>query len=194
MSGVRSRLWHRSPLIAGLTVAAAIAAASGVAPAATEPNVIATSAMHGPVALKSGPVTIALNPPSGTGDTLVQRLAAVKSGGTLRLTLSGQHTNVQPEVLYEVYLGLPAGAAPSRNSGNFVGTFNFFNTVLSGQGDSQPGSPAGALAFSYDVTDLVASLRTRKLVGDAMNVTIVPAGPPNAGAHPVVGEIALVVD
>jgi len=27
-----------------------------------------------------------------------------------------------------------------------------------------------------------------------MNVTIVPAGPPNAGAHPVVGEIALVVD
>ena len=194
MSGVGSRLWHRSPLIAGLTVAAAIAAASGVAPAATEPNVIATSAMHGPVALKSGPVTIALNPPSGAGDTLVQRLAAVKSGGTLRLTLSGQHTNVQPEVLYEVYLGLPAGAAPSRNSGNFVGTFNFFNTVLSGQGDSRPGSPAGALAFSYDVTDLVASLRTRKLVGDAMNVTIVPAGPPNAGAHPVVGEIALVVD
>jgi tyrosinase len=148
-------------------------------------TVIATSAPTGPVVLKPEPVTVTLTPAPGATVTL----ATLPPGRKLSLTGTGLRTNVQPEVIYEVYLGLPSGVVPTRDSLHFVGTFNFFNVIA---GD-QANRAAGPL-FTYDVTDLVQALRARKLLGDAVTVTVVPAARPDEAARPVVGEITLALE
>ena len=165
---------------------------TNAAAAAEQLDVIATSAKNGPIALTAGPIGVALTPPAGAGASIGERVAsAVKSSRALHLMLTGLRANVQPETLYQVYLGLPSGAAPTPDSANFVGTFNFFNAAI---GEAAIGAGDRSRFFGYDVTDLARSLHARKLLGDAVSVTIVPAGPPNPAARPIVGEVALVLD
>jgi tyrosinase len=135
-------------------------------------------AKAGPIALAAGPVTVSLAPGA----------AGLPPGRKLVLSITGLRTNVPPEVLYEVYLGLPSGAAPARDSVHFVGTFNFFNAAIGSQTATDRSG-----TYGYDVTDLVRSLRARNLLGDTVSVTIVPSGKPVEAARPVIGEIALVL-
>ena len=134
---------------------------------------------------------VALVPPAGAEASVGARLAAVKPGRKLHLMLTGLRASSQPETLYQVYLGLPSGAAATPDSANYVGSFNFFNAAI---GDASEGAGDRSRFFSYDVTDLVRSLAARKLLGDAVTVTLVPAASPNAAARPLVGELALVLD
>jgi tyrosinase len=175
----------RPVVIAGVVAAAAIAVLlAGPATMAADPfEVIATSTNKEPIALKATPAEVALAlPPDGA-----ERLAT-KPGQKLYLMITSLRTNAQPEVLYEVFLGLPPGIAPERGSIHFVGTFNFFN--------AETGTPAGGTDrsrfFSYEVTDLIRALQTRNLLGDTLTVTIVPSAKPNVAAAPVVGEVTLV--
>jgi len=178
--------WCRSVAIAGLAAVASMAVLSaGLAALAAEPNdVLAISTNKGvPIALKAGPVEVALAPPPGAAGTLAARLAAIKPGVKLYLVLRALRTNEQPEVIYQVYLGLPANVAAVRDSSYFVGTFNFFNAATRGEDDR---------FFSYEVTDLVRGLQAHGSLGESLGVTIVPAAKPNPAATPMVGEIALV--
>jgi len=181
----------RSLVSAAVAAVAATLVWTHVAAAAEHLDMIATSAKNGPVALAAGPVRIALVPPAGAEASVGARIAAVKPGHRVHLTISGLRASAQPETVYQVYLGLPSGAAATRDSANFVGIFNFFNAAI---GDAAEGGGGRARFFSYDVTDLVRSLAARKLVGDAVTVTLVPAASPDAAARPVVGELALVLD
>jgi tyrosinase len=187
-----SRFRIRSLVVAIVAaVAAAFVSPQVAAAAAKELVVIATSAKNGPVALAAGPVSVALAPPAGAAASVGERLAAVDPGRTLYLVLTGLRASTQPETLYQVYLGLPSGAAPTPDSASYVGTFNFFNAAI---GDEANGGGDSSRFFSYDVTDLVRSLQARKLLGETVSVTLVPAGQPNAATRPVVGEVALVLD
>jgi hypothetical protein len=162
-----------------LAVIALIAAVtSGADAMAVEsPKKLATSASK-PVALGAGPVTVTLAPES-TGALSVPR------EGKVYLVVKGLGTNEQPEVTYQLYLGLPPGTAPNPNGPHYVGSLNFFNART-------PGMPSDPRFFSFDVTDLLRSIESGKSLGDRPVVTVVPGGKPRDTARPTIGEIALV--
>ena len=109
--------------------------------AAQSPQTLATSAGK-PVALGAGPVSVTLTPP-GAGKPLSARVADVAQGHKVYLVVKGLRSNAQPEVLYQLYLGLPPGDAPKTDGIHFVGSLNFFNAVnLAGPGQPTHGSTA----------------------------------------------------
>jgi tyrosinase len=165
-----------------LLLAAVAAAMTGASAVAAEPETLATSA-GAPVALGTAPTTVTLAP--ATGKTLSARLATVGQDRKVYLVAKGLGTDAPPETIYQLYLGLPPGTAPSPDGVHYVGALNFFNVVGRGTG-------ADPRFLSFDVTGLLKSLQARKALGDGMTVTIVPAGTPRAGVRPVIGEIALV--
>jgi hypothetical protein len=147
---------------------------------------LATSA-NKPVALGAGPVSVTLAPPPSM-TALSARLGTVKQGHKVYLVLKGLGTNAPPEVLYQIYLALPPGVAPKPDAIYYVGSVNFFNAMSYGAGPAQ----ADQRFYSFDVTDLLRTLQSRKSLSDSAIVTIVPTDRPSANAQPVIGEIALV--
>ncbi len=184
------RTSSRRPVVAVIAALAAIAI--GYEAMATESSeMLATSATKArEIALGAGPVEVTLMPPANGAGALASRLAAVKPGRKIHLVVRGLRADAPPEVLYQVYLGLPRGTAAKAEGLHYVGSFNFFNAVQDGKARSTKGpSPR---FYSYDVTDLVKILRERKLLDESVTVTIVPAGQPTPTVKPFVGEIALV--
>jgi len=149
---------------------------------AAEPETLATSPAA-PVSLGAGPVSVTLAPPSGKA--LSARVASVAPDRKVYLVAKGLGTDAPPETIYQLYLGLPPGTAPSPDSPYYVGALNFFNAVGRGAG-SDP------RFLSFDVTALLKSLQSQSALADNATVTIVPAGKPRAGAKPVVSAISLV--
>jgi tyrosinase len=168
-----------------LVIAGLAAMTTGVSAMAAESfETLATSASK-PVALGAGPVAVTLAPVSGNAASLSARVATVRQDRKVYLVARGLGTNEQPEVVYQIYLALPQGAAPKPDGPHYVGSLNFFNAT-SGSARSDP------RFYSFDVTDLLKKLQSDKSLGDAATVTIVPADKPRASAKPVIGEIALV--
>jgi hypothetical protein len=167
-----------------LLLSAAIAAmTTGVnAVAAEHFETLATSA-SAPVKLGAGPVAVKLVPPAA-GKALSARVATVSENRKVYLVARGLGTDEPPETIYQIYLGLPQGVAPSPDAIYYVGSLNFFNSVGAGRSDPR--------FLSFDVTALLKTLQSRNLVGDNATVTIVPANTPRASAKPVIGEVALV--
>ena len=100
----------------------------GVAVAA-EPETLATSA-SAPVALGAGPVTVTLAPPAGKA--LSARIATVAQGRKVYLVAKGLGTDEPPETIYQLYLGLPQGSAPSPDAPITSAALNFFNASRRG--------------------------------------------------------------
>jgi len=98
------------------------------------------------------------------------------------LVLKGLEANVQPGVLYHVYLGLPEGAVPKPNDPHKVGIINFFDAV------PVEGGHTHDVSFTFDITESIPRL---KLANEPL-VTIAPVNQPDAEAKPLVGSIALV--
>lgn len=148
---------------------------------------LATSAGK-PVVLGAGPVAVTLAPVAGDAASLSARVATVRQDRKVYLVVKGLGTNEPPNVLYQVYLALPPGAAPKPDGPHYAGSLNFFNAVSYGEakGGRDP------RFFSFDVTNLLKTLQSSKSLGDVATVTIVPAAEPRASAKPVIGEIALV--
>jgi hypothetical protein len=180
MSHLRKR--YALPLLAAITMMLV-----GVdSMAAQSPETLATSAGK-PVALGTGPVSVTLAPPTA-GVPLSARVANVAQGHKVYLVVRGLRTNAPPDVLYQLYLALPPGDVPKADGIHFVGSVNFFNAMSHG-GSAQPDTTR---FYSFDVTDLIRTLRARKSLGDSTTVTIVPSNRPSAAAKPLIGEIALV--
>ena len=156
----------------------------GVAVAA-ESETLATSA-GAAVALGAAPVTVTLAPAAGRA--LSTRVAAASEGRKVYLVAKGLGTDAPPETIYQLYLGLPQGTAPTPDSPYYVGALNFFNAARGGA-EAARSDPR---FLCFDVTHLVKSLQSQRALGENATVTIVPAGKLRAGARPVVGEISLV--
>jgi hypothetical protein len=143
----------------------------------------------GPFSLGSSALRIPLNPVSPAPveeGLLASRLEALRGGRSIYVVIKGLHTEVQPGVLYNVYLDLPAGAKPDKDDLHYVGQLNFFNSAY---GDSASKSD---FFFSYDITAVARKLRARKLLGAQTAITISPAGAPEGGSAPTVGRVELV--
>jgi tyrosinase len=102
------------------------------------------------------------------------------------LVIKKLRADVQPGVVYEVFLDVPQGRSPREAREHQVGVINFFH--FAGH-EHQEGAPG---FFSFDITEVVKNLHERKLLQAEPVVSIVPRGQPAANAKPVVGEISIV--
>jgi tyrosinase len=150
----------------------------------------------GPVELSAAPVQLSLEPPPGpeaADVTIADRVKRLKAGQRLYLVAKNLHADVQPGVLYHVYLDLPPGATPKpgKSDPHYVGTLNFFDAEHSGEGGGM--EAMGVAKFrSFDVTRVAKSLQASGHLNAKPTLTIAPAKQPEAEARPVVGEITLV--
>jgi hypothetical protein len=77
----------------------------------------------------------------------------------------------QPELYYEIYLNLPAGAAADPEGPHFVGNLPFFG--LGGHAAEGEGHAALEAAHAYDVTRLIQALRQAGVFTGDPRVTFV---------------------
>jgi len=169
-----------------LVLAAFVATTKGVSAVAAEPSETLATVSQ-PVALGAGPVSVKLVPPA-SGKTLSARIATVGPDRKVYLVAKGLGTDEPPETIYQIYLGLPPGVAPTPDAMYYVGSLNFFNAASRGAQTAKP----DPRFLSFDVTRLLRTLQSRNSLGDNTTVTIVPANKPRESAKPVIGEIALV--
>jgi tyrosinase len=142
------------------------------------------AALKAPVSLGTAPVRVELEPKVGT------EAAIGAPGKRVFLVVKGLQANVAPGVLYHVYLELPAGTSSVKREDLHVGILSFFNAVQHDHDGT--GGPGLEKVASYDVTDLITKLRSKKQLSGKPSLTIVPVGQPAAEAKPVVGSISLV--
>jgi hypothetical protein len=168
--------------VAALGLLALLAGASGPGAQPSVP-VNDTLAAAGRVALGGETVRVPLEP--GTGVSLSRRLADI-GGRRVFLILGNLEAAQQPGIVYEVYLGLPPGAAPRSDDPHYVGTLNFFAVA--------PPNTAPS-SRNYDVTALASRLASQRPADDRLAVTIVPTqpSPMAAAARATIGRIALAV-
>jgi tyrosinase len=151
--------------------------------AAVEAAAVERAAVKTPIPLGPGPVRVALEPKPGV------ETAIGTPGKRTYLVVKGLQADVQPEVLYHVYLELPAGGNAKREDLH-VGILNFFDAVK--HDHDAAGGQVFPKAVSFDVTDVVKNLRAKKQLSAKPSLTILPVGQPAASAKPVVGEMSLV--
>jgi tyrosinase len=170
-----------------LLMPAAVAAAT-MAPGAmaAEPDTLAASA-GAPVELGAKQVSVKLAP-AASSKALSARVAGIDGDRRVYLVVRGLGTDAPPETLYQLYLGLPPGVAPTPDGAYYVGSLNFFNSVNGGAGAAR----SDPRFLSFDVTGILKALHSRNSLGGDATVTIVPASTPRASAKPVISEIALV--
>ena len=138
---------------------------------------LAETVQTGPLMLGDKPVSVKLAAAQGA---VGARLRALRADEQVYLVLNQLRAEGAVEAVYEVYLDLPAGTAPSRDNPHYAGDVNFF--------DAQ----SGRRGASFNITDLVAGLQRNGALGDSPTVTIVPNGTASVAARPSVGSIAIV--
>lgn len=145
-----------------------------------------------PLALTDKPVRCTLEPSSEKKDEhpptvseIVKKLAPSRK---LLLVVKDLRTNVQPGVIYSLYLDLPDRASPQVAEAHFAGSINFFNALVT----ENPAKAARSERFmSFDVTQLMKTLSSRHKLKEKPTLTIVPEGHPVSASKPLIGEISL---
>jgi tyrosinase len=134
------------------------------------------------IPLGPGPVSLTLTSAGGAAASvpLGTRIDKLPPNHHLYIVVRDVASNVQPEVLYHLYL-------QTRDARNYIGAIHFFDS-------SHAHGEGGAVAkfFSFDITELAKRLRKEGKLGANAEVTIAPAGAPAAAAKPVIGEVSLV--
>jgi hypothetical protein len=118
-----------------------------------------------------------------------QRIAAIAQSQTetLALELDGVEAERQPGVAWQVYVGLPANAAPDPTSPYYVG-----NVVLFGSGirsEAHHGFKPAHFAFAINRA-ILAWLPTNEA---SVSVTFLPS-PPNVKSTVCIGHASLTVE
>ena len=146
------------------------------------------------IELGSGALKVTLEPgPSAqaaTSNTFANKVRRLAPGRHLYVVVKDLKADLDPGVLYHVYLELPSGTAPGRGRAKLVGTINFFDSVGHDHSSAATGDPEKF--FSFDVTALAKRLQAARKLGEKPTLTIAPAGEPAANAKPVVGTISFV--
>ena len=150
-----------------------------------------------PVTLGAGKTEITLDPLSEReGEDAMPfhaQVASLAAGRRMYLVMKNLRADVQPGVLYHLYLDLPANASEKDKKAHYVGAINFFNALDHGGKENDTQTKKGPERFkSFDITKLAKELRANDLLKEKPIVTIVPVGEPAEGAKPVVGEITVV--
>jgi tyrosinase len=159
-------------------------------PSPVPPVTIAVAS--GALSLTAKPARTTLQAKGATeaASNVTERAGTLSATKRWYLMLRGLSSNAQPEVLYAIYLDLPANATPAQYADHLVGTINFFDAV------AQPGHEGASVDktrfISFDASEVVRTLRDKKLLTATPAVTIVPIGRPAGDAKPVVEEISLV--
>ncbi|MBL8297224.1 MAG: tyrosinase family protein [Rhodanobacteraceae bacterium] len=170
----------------------ALAAASA---SSRKPQRTARVSVDGGVALGAAPVRVQLDTAGmqESAPPLSQTLQLAAKEQRAFLVLSKLEAQVQPEVLYHVYLELPEGTTPEKGVDYYVGTLTFFDALKLDHGDAEHSAHTGGedKFYSFDVTDLLRRLRVSKVLGERPSVTIAPVGEPASAAKAVVGTIEL---
>lgn len=135
-------------------------------------------------------VTLNLPAPPLSGPRAL-RLDAPQANRNLYLLLTGIMLHADPgDVVYDVYVDLPEGAAPGPNSPNYVGTLNFFH-VMAGHGDMPAGDTLNPhTTAAFNVTDVVRRLQSGNTLAQQASVTLIPNGKPEG--QPIVQQVQLV--
>jgi tyrosinase len=154
--------------------------------------VLHLQAAAGAIALGSGPVRVTMQRPTAAPPNVRAFAAASSALGpskSVLLVLDNVTTDLQPDVLYDVYLDLPADTAPNPDEPNYAATINFFSAS---HPHAEHGPEPLRRSFSLDVSHVVRDLATTGKLTDTPTVTIVPSGTPNAAAKPVIGGVRIV--
>ncbi len=135
------------------------------------------------------PVKLSLQPASAElqQKPLTQHLRTMAPQRNLYLVIKNLHADMQPGVIYHVYLNPPEGTALKAAQPYQIGTINFFNAVPHPGHTGPSESNAETKFYSFELTDAA-----KKALNDKPTVTIAPLGEPAAEAKPVVGEVSLV--
>ena len=129
--------------------------------------------------------------PEAVGTKLSAVVRTLKADESLFLVLKNLHANVNPDVLYHVYLDLPEGADPKTAAEHHVGVINFFNAAGHGA-DHEAASGPDDRFYSFDITQLAKKLLAKGALEDEPQVTIMPLAKGTVEAQPLVGEISIV--
>lgn len=127
------------------------------------PQLLAVTPMNNQqmlVELSETPVSVTLRFPETQGARVFAARALEQS--SLTLNVEGVEFNPNNSIPYEVYVNLPKGVAPDRNSPYYVGRLALF------------AHPQKA-TLSLDISEAVSELQRRNLItGDSISVTFVP--------------------
>jgi tyrosinase len=139
-----------------------------------------------PIALGTGPVhaTLSAAPSPAATVTLGTRIQNLPANHRLYLVLRDLQTDVQPGVVYHLYLEMPAATTGGATTQYYVGTINFFHAEHHDHGDAPKFQ-------SFDITDLAKSLHAHGKLASKAELTIVPNGQPATAAKPVIGEVSI---
>jgi len=142
---------------------------------------LAQSSQREPLTLGDKPVSVTLAPSPETPGSLQSRVGALAPSDQLYLVLQGLRADQPVGTGYQVYLDLPAGTAPARDGGHYVGDLNFFNAA------------PGRRSAMFNVTSLLQALRSHGGLSDHPTVTIAPNDPAaGRAATAVIANIALI--
>ncbi len=169
-----------TPLSDTLPAAAPVALAAAAAAATPAHDHAAMQMAETELGQTSGPIPLSTAQPTARSVPLTKpvppinpALAASGGGDRVMVQVVGLTARVRPALAYDVYVDLPAGTKPSRETKNFVGTATFFAAGAPSAG------PNRTLAF--DVTDL---LRARGSNAKDAQVTLVPVKLVQAPVNP----------
>lgn len=124
---------------------------------------------------------------NGRQGSFDQRVRYLRPGQRLYLVLQDLYARAPTDVVYDVYLNLPAGAGSKQAVAHWVGDVNFFDAV-----DHKHDHNAEPSFVSYDITDKAQALLVKRRLGPTAVVTIVPAGTPAVNARPEIGQVSIV--
>jgi tyrosinase len=150
-------------------------------PAGATPEEARTVAVR-PIPLGAAAQTVTLAPtePENRLRSLAPQIAG---GGLIRLVLvlNKVQAQVDPNTTYEVFLDLPANAAPATADDHYVGLLNFFGATVEASHGMHEGK-----TVEFDVTKVVRQLVSRSSLQEVTSVTLVPVGQPADNSAPMI--------
>jgi len=175
--------FRRRAVVLGL---AALCLVGGPGTADAQPSAMSGQvlAAANAVVLKGETTRVALAAAGGDTAGLQRRLADAARRSAVYLVLDDLKAAQVPSVVYEIYLGLPPGAAANPDDPHYVGTLNFFAVA--------PPNTARR-SRSFEVTSIVEKLTSQRQPGGDLAVTIVGRRQSEeTGEPPSIGRVALV--
>jgi hypothetical protein len=176
---------------AATTTMLATSGTSSASSTGTTPQPVARAQTAAELGAK--PVHVRLLPVAGAPRTAVLGLDPAQPQKHAYLVLKDLHAWSQPEVLYDVYL-TPVAGSNGLARASLVGNINFFDAEFHDHGNGAMAEALGENFYSFDVTRILQGIARggNPSARDALLVTLVPGGKPNAASRPLVATIELV--
>ena len=161
------------------------AAAAALAPALK----IAPRMLKRPLAIPghpAPPMVMSAAPPPKAAVAATPLIPAPKPGQKVFVVLDDLTTEIQPGVIYSIYLEAPTGSGAPQPY--LIGSLNFFSAM-----PAMGGMKMGHRARSFDITALATQLANQGRLQANPSITFVPVGRPAASAAPLIGSISVAI-